>query len=116
MGLRSTVNKAVRTAFRAIGDLKTSATLYVSNKSFDFASGTVTEKDQGTIKLEGVLMDEKRREKVVKIFLCVKIDLELSDAYDRLTTGGKTYRLTAPIKSDDFLTYIEVAEVHDGES
>ena len=120
MSLRNTVQRQVKAAFRRIGDLKTTVVFTKKqNSGFNFGTGSVQGITGTPVILNGVFVEKKttpdskslEKGRTGSLFF---VESEVMaqggiESYDTLEFQNKQWKVTAPIKMNDYLVEVQVA-------
>jgi hypothetical protein len=110
MSYKNTVKRGIRTAFRAIGDLKTiQITENIINKDFDFSSKQVNKRIKKN-QLEVILIEDKfesdKDQNTVRTIelLTITEDFESVSPFSEVTLSGSKWILLPEKTNDGYLT------------
>ncbi len=117
MGLKSRVQKQVRNAFKAVGDLALDITLLQKNNTeYNFGTETATATTLVTTNTKGIMVKQKRgsskeqNPSVTRQLLVSAEDVSDPDIYDKVVINGVTWSIVNPYENDGYLINLTITQ------
>lgn len=114
MGRKATVQKAVKRAFAAAGDLAEDVVLNRrAAQGFDFGTMEPAPATSATVAAKAIITDTRKvsegQAASVKTASLATADVGDITTYDKITFGGSTWVIGPVVSSDGFVTTVELS-------
>jgi len=112
MGYNSLIQGNISKAFNLVKDLAENVVLVKKSSTFDFNSGAVKSSTDLNVSTKAIILDSvqssKEHNTVKQTAMLMVRDIGDIKAFDTMIIGSNSWRLGAVIKSDGFITTVEV--------